>query len=195
MKASLKTSTLEEADKERDDCYRSFKKVVDGFAEMPVADLREAGLKLQQVVNNYRLRTSENYMKETGNMENLLQDLEPLRSEVRRLTLYQVVDQMKAANLRVREMLTGRNAERTERELGELKAAREATDKARLEVITLLNALLVVEADNEKVRKLAKLLTEDYDYFRKHAIGKRTRKSADPEPTDTPATETPAAEG
>ena len=98
------------------------------------------------------------------------------------------------ANDRVRQLLAERNDQRSAQIMGELKVAREATDRAHLTLVRLTNAYALLNPDVESAQKLVALVSEDLEYFRKHAMAPSHRDKKTPEPDDTPATpgETPA---
>jgi CRP-like cAMP-binding protein len=133
-------------------------------------------------------------MKESGLIDNMLQDLFQYRTQLRRLGLEIIADRLKAANDRVRQLLTERNDERSAQIMGELKAAREATDRAYLTLVRLTNAYALLNPDVESAQKLVALVSEDLEYFRKHAMAPSHRDKKTPEPDAEPATqdETPA---
>lgn len=105
-----------------------------------------------------------------------------------------IVTDLKAANDRVRQLLTERNDERSAQIMGELKAAREATDRAYLTLVRLTNAYALLNPGVESAQKLVALVSEDLEYFRKHAMAPSHRDKKTPEPDAEPATqgETPA---
>ena len=126
-------------------------------------------------------------MKESGLIDNMLQDLFQYPTQLRRLGLEILADRLKAANDRVRQLLTERNDERSAQIMGELKAAREATDRAYLTLVRLTNAYALLNPDVESAQKLVALVSEDLEYFRKHAMAPSHRDKKTPEPDDTPA--------
>lgn len=69
-------------------------------------------------------------MKESGLIDNMLQDLLQYERQLNRLVLLIVANQLKAKNDEVRQLLANRNDERSEQVLGELKAARAVSDEA-----------------------------------------------------------------
>ena len=133
-------------------------------------------------------------MKESGLIDNMLQDLFQYRTQLRRLGLEILANRLKAANDRVRQLLTERNDERSAQIMGELKAAREATDRAYLTLVRLTNAYALLNPDRAEAQKLVALVSEDLEYFRKHAMAPSHRDKKTPEPDAEPATqgETPA---
>lgn len=106
----------------------------------------------------------------------------------------ELTDPIKADDDRVRQLLTERNDERSAQIMGELKAAREATDRAYLTLVRLTNAYALLNPDRAEAQKLVALVSEDLEYFRKHAMAPSHRDKNTPEPDADPATpgETPA---
>ena len=186
--ASLHTSSIQQADEERDRLYASLRDAVKTFAKFPIAETADAATPLLRVIKNYKIRTTENYMKETGNIENLLQDLNSYQTELRKLQLDKVVSQLKDANERVRSLLSERNDERSTRVLGALKAARELSDAAYAVLVFYTNAFAAMNPDRREAVDLVRLMSEDLKYFRTHAMSNPNRKQQEKD-TDAPTTE------
>ena len=186
--ASLHTSSIQQADEERDRLYASLRDAVKTFAKFPIAETADAAAPLLRVIKNYKIRTTENYMKETGNIENLLQDLNSYQTELRKLQLDKVVSQLKDANERVRSLLSERNDERSTRVLGALKAARELSDAAYAVLVFYTNAFAAMNPDRREAVDLVRLMSEDLKYFRTHAMSNPNRKQQEKD-TDAPTTE------
>ena len=182
------------ADEERDKLYASLRDTVKAYAKFPIAETAQHAEPLLRVIKNYKIKTTENYMKESGLIDNMLQDLFQYRTQLRRLGLEILADRLKAANDRVRQLLTERNDERSAQIMGELKAAREATDRAYLTLVRLTNAYALLNPDVESAQKLVALVSEDLEYFRKHAMSnpnankkKKDSSDTDPQPDAEPS--------
>ena len=188
------TDPLKAADEERDKLYASLRDTVKAYAKFPIAETAQHAEPLLRVIKNYKIKTSENYMKESGLIDNMLQDLFQYRTQLRRLGLEILADRLKTANDRVRQLLTERNDERSAQIMGELKAAREATDRAYLTLVRLTNAYALLNPDVESAQKLVALVSEDLEYFRKHAMSnpnankkKKDDPDTDPQPDAEPS--------
>ena len=119
-------------------------------------------------------------MKESGLIDNMLQDLLQYERQLNRLGLLIVANQLKAKNDEVRQLIAQRNEERMEQVLGELKAARAASDVAYAAVVMFTNAYALLNPDREEAVVLVKRMQEDLEYFRRHAMPDphRTRDAA-----------------
>ena len=109
-------------------------------------------------------------MKESGLIDNMLQDLLQYERQLNRLGLLIVANQLKAKNDEVRQLIAQRNEERMEQVLGELKAARAARDVAYAAVVMFTNAYALLNPDREEAADLVKRMQEDLEYFRRHAM-------------------------
>ena len=187
-RASDHTSDLQKADEERDKLYASLRDTIKAYAKFPIAETAQHAEPLLRVVRNYKIKTTENYMKESGLVDNMLQDLFQYRTQLRRLGLEIIADRLKAANDRVRQLLAERNDQRSAQIMGELKAAREATDRAYLTLVRLTNAYALLNPDRAEAQKLVALVSEDLEYFRKHAMAPSHRDKKTPELDADPAT-------
>ena len=128
-------------------------------------------------------------MRESGLIENMLQDLLRHREELTALGLLDVADQLKNKNAEVRQLIATRNEERMEQVAGELKAARQASDEAYAVVVFYTNAYYAMNPDRREARDLVCRMQEDLEYFRQHAMtnsnrSRNSREEGDEEPKD-----------
>ena len=194
-RASDHTSALQKADEERDKLYASLRDTVKAYAKFPIAETAQHAEPLLKVIKNYKITTRENYMKESGLIDNMLQDLLQYERQLNRLGLLIVANQLKAKNDEVRQLIANRNDERSEQVLGELKAARAVSDEAYAVVVFYTNAFFAMNPDVREAADLVKRMAEDLDYFRKHAMSDPHKSKKEPQPDggDAPA-DTVAAE-
>ena len=153
--AALKVSTksfitddIAQADQDRDTFYAGYKKAVEGFLHMPVADMAQAAKVLKQHIKDYRINTRAQIDQNTGLLANFIADLEgKYAAQVSTLGLTLFVTHMKEANERVRTLVRQRNNERMGITVGALKTARTATDAAYHNLVDMVNALALVNGD------------------------------------------------
>ena len=132
-------------------------------------------------------------MKESGLIDNMLQDLLQYERQLNRLGLLIVANQLKAKNDEVRQLLAQRNEERMEQVLGELKAARAVSDVAYAAVVMFTNAYALLNPDREEAVVLVKRMQEDLEYFRRYAMPDPNRsRDTKPDGDDEPHPATPA---
>ena len=193
--ASDHTSALQKADEERDKLYASLRDTIKAYAKFPIAETAQHAEPLLKVIKNYKITTRENYMKESGLIDNMLQDLLQYERQLNRLGLLIVANQLKAKNDEVRQLIAQRNEERMEQVLGELKAARAVSDEAYAAVVFYTNAYFALNPDRCEAADLVKRMSEDLDYFRRHAMSDPHKSKKEPQPDggDAPA-DTVAAE-
>lgn len=146
---SLLTDDIAKADAERDALYRSYKKVVAGFLNLPVESMAQAAKVLNQHLKDYAITPKMQLDRETGLLINLIADLEgKYRPEVDVLSLTPFVTNLKAANERVRTFTASRTDEKMGIRVGALKTSRKASDKAYRMLVKMVNALALVEGGN-----------------------------------------------
>lgn len=147
---SLLTDEIAKADSDRDALYAGYKKAVEGFLAMPIADMAQAAKVLAQHIKDYRINTADQLDKETGLLVNFIADLEGKYSEeVGKLSLTAFVTNMKEANERVRSLTLQRTNEKMGLEVGALKSARTATDAAYHALVKMVNALAFVFGEKD----------------------------------------------
>lgn len=195
-RASLKTSPLKEADAERDKQYAALRDTIKAYAKFPIPETAQHAEPLLRVIKNYKIDTSANYMKESGLIDNMLQDLMQYDSQLRRLGLEILANRLKEKNDEVRRLIAERNEERSEQVLGELAAARRVSDEAYAAVALYTNAYTLLNPDRREATDLAKRMQEDLEYFRQHAMTNPNRSrdakkdgEADPQTDGTVAAE------
>ena len=147
---SLLTDEIAKADSNRDALYAGYKKAVEGFQAMPIADMAQAAKELAQHIKDYRISTTYQLDKETGLLVNFIADLETkFATQVTTLSLTAFVTNLKEANERVRTLTLQRTEDRMALPIGAMKTARATSDEAYRQLVKMVNALALVfgEAD------------------------------------------------
>lgn len=147
---SLLTDDIAKADIDRDALYAGYKKAVEAFLAMPVADMAQAAKVLAQHIKDYKINTAGQLDKETGLLVNFITDLEDKYSaQVAKLGLTAFVTNLKEANERVRMLTLQRTNEKMGVTVGALKAARTASDDAYRALVKMVNALALVFGEKD----------------------------------------------
>ena len=147
---SLLTDEIAKADSNRDALYAGYKKAVEGFLAMPIADMAQAAKVLAQHIKDYKINTADQLDKETGLLVNFITDLEDKYSaQVAKLGLTAFVTNLKEANERVRMLTLQRTNEKMGVTVGALKAARTASDDAYRALVKMVNALALVYGEKD----------------------------------------------
>ena len=147
---SLLTDEIAKADSDRDALYAGYKKAVEAFLAMPIADMAQAAKVLAQHIKDYKINTADQLDKETGLLVNFITDLEDKYSaQVAKLGLTAFVTNLKEANERVRMLTLQRTNEKMGVTVGALKAARTASDDAYRALVKMVNALALVYGEKD----------------------------------------------
>lgn len=147
---SLLTDEIAKADSDRDALYAGYKKAVEGFLAMPIADMAQAAKVLAQHIKDYKINTAGQLDKETGLLVNFISDLEDkYAAQVAKLGLTAFVTNLKEANERVRTLTLQRTNEKMGVTVGALKAARTASDDAYRALVKMVNALALVYGEKD----------------------------------------------
>ena len=147
---SLLTDEIAQADSDRDALYAGYKKAVEGFLAMPIADMAQAAKVLAQHIKDYKINTADQLDKETGLLVNFVSDLEDkYAAQVAKLGLTAFVTNLKEANERVRTLTLQRTNEKIGITVGALKAARTASDDAYRALVKMVNALALVYGEKD----------------------------------------------
>lgn len=171
---SLLTDDIAKADSDRDALYAGYKKAVEAFLAMPIADMAQAAKVLAQHIKDYKINTADQLDKETGLLVNFITDLEGKYSEqVAKLGLTAFVTNMKEANERVRTLTLQRTNEKMGVMVGALKTARTATDDAYRALVKMVNALALVFGEKDYTAFIDYVNTE-ITHYKREVLGQKS---------------------
>lgn len=184
---SLLTDDIAKADNDRDALYASYKKAVEAFLAMPIADMAQAAKVLAQHIKDYKINTAGQLDKETGLLVNFITDLEDKYSaQVAKLGLTAFVTNLKEANERVRMLTLQRTNEKMGVTVGALKAARTASDDAYRALIKMVNALALVFGEKDYTAFIDYVNTE-VTHYKREVIGQKAKAPSTSGSTSTPS--------
>ena len=172
---SLLTDEIAKADNDRDALYAGYKKAVEAFLAMPIADMAQAAKVLAQHIKDYKINTADQLDKETGLLVNFITDLEDkYTAQVTKLGLTAFVTNMKEANERVRTLTLQRINEKMGVTVGALKAARTASDTAYRALVKMVNALALVLGEKDYTAFIDYVNTE-VTHYKREVIGQKAK--------------------
>ena len=172
---SLLTDEIAKADNDRDALYAGYKKAVEAFLAMPIADMAQAAKVLAQHIKDYKINTADQLDKETGLLVNFITDLEDkYTAQVTKLGLTAFVTNMKEANERVRTLTLQRTNEKMGVTVGALKTARTASDTAYRALVKMVNALALVLGEKDYTAFIDYVNTE-VTHYKREVIGQKAK--------------------
>lgn len=172
---SLLTDEIAKADSDRDALYAGYKKAVEGFLAMPIADMAQAAKILSQHIKDYKINTADQLDKETGLLVNFISDLEDkYAAQVAKLGLTAFVTNLKEANERVRTLTLQRTNEKIGITVGALKTARTASDNAYRALVKMVNALALVFGEKDYTAFIDYVNTE-ITHYKREVIGQKVK--------------------
>jgi uncharacterized membrane protein YgcG len=172
---SLLTDDIAKADIDRDALYAGYKKAVEAFLAMPIADMAQAAKVLAQHIKDYKINTAGQLDKETGLLVNFITDLEDKYSaQVAKLGLTAFVTNLKEANERVRMLTLQRTNEKMGVTVGALKAARTSSDDAYRALVKMVNALALVFGEKDYTAFIDYANTE-ITHYKREVIGQKAK--------------------
>ena len=170
---SLLTDEIAKADSDRDALYAGYKKAVEGFLAMPIADMAQAAKILSQHIKDYKINTADQLDKETGLLVNFISDLEDkYAAQVAKLGLTAFVINLKEANERVRTLTLQRTNEKIGITVGALKTARTASDDAYHALVKMVNALALVFGEKDYTAFIDYVNTE-VTHYKREVLGQK----------------------
>ena len=171
---SLLTDEIAKADSDRDALYAGYKKAVEGFLAMPIADMAQAAKILSQHIKDYKINTADQLDKETGLLVNFISDLEDkYAAQVAKLGLTAFVTNLKEANERVRTLTLQRTNEKIGITVGALKTARTASDDAYRALVKMVNALALVFGEKDYAPFIDYVNTE-ITHYKREVLGQKS---------------------
>ena len=194
---SLLTDEIAKADSDRDALYAGYKKAVEGFLAMPIADMAQAAKILSQHIKDYKINTADQLDKETGLLVNFISDLEDkYAAQVAKLGLTAFVTNLKEANERVRTLTLQRTNEKIGITVGALKSARTASDDAYRALVKMVNALALVFGEKDYTAFIDYVNTE-ITHYKREVLGKKATapSTSGSSAVDSGSTSTPSGGG
>lgn len=194
---SLLTDEIAKADSDRDALYAGYKKAVEGFLAMPIADMAQAAKILSQHTKDYKINTADQLDKETGLLVNFISDLEDkYAAQVAKLGLTAFVTNLKEANERVRTLTLQRTNEKISITVGALKTARTASDDAYRALVKMVNALALVFGEKDYTAFIDYVNTE-ITHYKREVLGKKATapSTSGSSAVDSGSTSTPSGGG
>ena len=194
---SLLTDEIAKADSDRDALYAGYKKAVEGFLAMPIADMAQAAKILSQHIKDYKINTADQLDKETGLLVNFISDLEDkYAAQVAKLGLTAFVTNLKEANERVRTLTLQRTNEKIGITVGALKTARTASDDAYRALVKMVNALALVFGEKDYTTFIDYVNTE-ITHYKREVLGQKASapSTSGSSAVDSSSTSTPSGGG
>ena len=194
---SLLTDDIAKADNDRDALYAGYKKAVEAFLAMPIADMAQAAKVLAQHIKDYKINTADQLDKETGLLVNFITDLDDkYTAQVTKLGLTAFVTNMKEANERVRTLTLQRTNEKMGVSVGALKAARTASDNTYRTLVKMVNALALVFGEKDYAPFIDYVNTE-ITHYKREVLGQKSSapSTSGSSAVDSGSTSTPSGGG
>ena len=183
-KANLLSKEIKAIDAERDKHYKALRKAIKFFLNHPDAELVKAAARLEQLLKDYNINPAMQLDRETGLLLNLISDLETKSAaDVTALALTPVVQAMKQANDKLREVTRARANDRAVQIVGQLKQAQHASAEAYRTLIQKVNALAVVEGEADYADFISKM-NEQVKHYKQEVLPKAKKKGDGKQPGD-----------
>ena len=183
-KANLLSKEIKAIDAERDKHYKALRKAITFFLNHPDAQLVKAAARLEQLLKDYNINPAMQLDRETGLLLNLIGDLETKSAaDVTALALTPVVQAMKQANDKLREVTRARANDRAVQIVGQLKQAQHASDEAYRTLVQKVNALAVVEGEADYADFISKM-NEQVKHYKQEVLTKAKKKGDGKQPGD-----------
>ena len=182
-KKSASTDEILAADADRDTLYSAYYRSVKSFLRVSTADLHTAAKTLWQSLVDYGIKPSMQLERETGAIQNLLEDCEQKYStEVAKLGLQTVLASLKTANAKVSELLYSRTTEQSKQVAGALRKARQQSDEAFKQVRKVANAMATL-GSADALKPFADFVNQLIKRYEDEVLPKK-KKADDKKPGD-----------
>ena len=185
-KKSASTDEILAADADRDTLYSAYYRSVKSFLRVSTPDLHTAAKTLWQSLVDYGIKPSMQLERETGAIQNLLEDCEQKYSaEVAKLGLQTVLASLKTANAKVSELLYSRTTEQSKQVAGALRKARQQSDEAFKQVRKVANAMATL-GSAEALKPFADFVNQLIKRYEDEVLPKKKKADDGKQPDDKP---------
>ena len=185
-KKSASTDEILAADADRDTLYSAYYRSVKSFLRVSTPDLHTAAKTLWQSLVDYGIKPSMQLERETGAIQNLLEDCEQKYSaEVAKLGLQTVLASLKTANAKVSELLYSRTTEQSKQVAGALRKARQQSDEAFKQVRKVANAMATL-GSAEALKPFADFVNQLIKRYEDEVLPKKKKADDGKQPGDKP---------
>ena len=185
-KKSASTDEILAADADRDTLYSAYYRAVKSFLRVSTPDLHTAAKTLWQSLVDYGIKPSMQLERETGAIQNLLEDCEQKYSaEVAKLGLQTVLASLKTANAKVSELLYSRTTEQSKQVAGALRKARQQSDEAFKQVRKVANAMATL-GSAEALKPFADFVNQLIKRYEDEVLPKKKKADDGKQPSDKP---------
>ena len=185
-KKSASTDEILAADADRDTLYSAYYRAVKSFLRVSTPDLHTAAKTLWQSLVDYGIKPSMQLERETGAIQNLLEDCEQKYSaEVAKLGLQTVLASLKTANAKVSELLYSRTTEQSKQVAGALRKARQQSDEAFKQVRKVANAMATL-GSAEALKHFADFVNQLIKRYEDEVLPKKKKADDGKQPGDKP---------
>ena len=183
-KKSASTDEILAADADRDTLYSAYYRSVKSFLRVSTPDLHTAAKTLWQSLVDYGIKPSMQLERETGAIQNLLEDCEQKYSaEVAKLGLQTVLASLKTANAKVSELLYSRTTEQSKQVAGALRKARQQSDEAFKQVRKVANAMATL-GSAEALKPFADFVNQLIKRYEDEVLPKKKKADDGKQPGD-----------
>lgn len=187
---NLKTDLIAAADAERDKLCRNYLKTLKALMNMPDETIANSAKALVQMFIDYELDPDAQLDKQTGILLNMVGDWEGKHAQdVTNTNTGKFVELIKAANEKVHSLMVERSDEQKEIPVGALKSARKQTDIAYRALVKMVNALIMVNGE-ENYADFVKFLNYEIKRYKEEVLNQKVPEGTQPDDT-TPVDPTP----
>ena len=161
---------LKAADEILDDYMIALRAILAGYAALPDGEeMKQPAKEFLQLWKDFDFKTNDSYSGETSKVLNILQEVHKKQSQAEALGVWPYFIKAAQQAQTVQGLLDARFNELSSRTVGELKAAREATDAAIKQCFVVLNSLQVLMPSND-VTALCRKLKAIEDYAKQYYL-------------------------
>ena len=161
---------LKAADEILDDYMIALRAILAGYAALPDGEeMKQPAKEMLQLWKDFDFKTNDSYSGETSKVLNIVQEVAKKQAQAEALGVWSYFVKAAQQAQTVQGLLDARFNELSSRTVGELKAAREATDAAIKQCFVVLNSLQVLMPSDD-VTALCKKLKAIEDYAKQYYL-------------------------
>lgn len=183
---SVLTVQIECWDGVRDGLFTAGRQVASAYSKHPDTEMSDAADEVLRIYSEYGIDSNMQLNRETGMLTNFITDIEEkAASAAATLSLTKLFADLKEANEKVADLMYERLEKDTNSEKALLEKARKVTDAAYAELVRYVNALAVIEGEDEYADFIDNV-NKQVMYYKQHVLNTGKGNKGDGGESDRP---------
>ena len=165
---SNKSDKIDELDKLQDKIWQAIYTKVKATLKSPFIEEQESAIHIKRIIDLYGNVRRMTYAEETSTLSNLIDDLQmpAFTDDINRVSISTWLLQLKKINSDLKNLLNEQNEEQTHCRTGDIRAARLLTDQSYQDIVSYINARLILGMTNQETEQFVSQLNENIECYK-----------------------------